>query len=222
MASMYEMLMDLPLFKGVGKDQISNFLEKTNINFLNYHDTEILVECGDPVKMVRFVMTGRVRIIHPLKSAAISVEEIAGFGRVLGAERLFGMTTGFPYRAVSLGKTSIMEFSKEQYVNLLHSDRIYILNFFNYLSSRAQRPVEALMHYCHGNIRSRLCELVSILTESGSTGLVINATDASLADYCGTTTAEIVEWKREAESAGLLTSAAGSIHINSRMEFLEI
>ena len=110
MASMYEMLMDLPLFKGVGKDQISNFLEKTNINFLNYHDTEILVECGDPVKMVRFVMTGRVRIIHPLKSAAISVEEIAGFGRVLGAERLFGMTTGFPYRAVSLGKTSIMEF----------------------------------------------------------------------------------------------------------------
>ena len=61
-----------------------------------------------------------------------------------------------------------------------------------------------------------------MLTESGSTGLVINATDASLADYCGTTTAEIVEWKREAESAGLLTSAAGSIHINSRMEFLEI
>lgn len=219
---MYEMLMDLPLFKGVGKDQISCFLEKTNIDFLNYSDSATVVDCGDPVKMIKFVISGRVRIIHPLDSASISVEEIAGFGRVLGAERLFGITTGYPYRVEALGKTSVMEFSKEQYVNLLHSDRIYILNFFNYLSLRAQRPVEAMMHYSHDDIRSRLCVLISMLTDPGSAGLAINATDEALAGYCGKTREEVSAWKGAAQEAGLITVSEGCIRIRSRMEFLDV
>lgn len=222
MASMYEMLMDLPLFKGVGKDQISYFLEKTNIDFLNYPDSATVVDSGDPVKMIKFVISGRVRIIHPLDSASISVEEIAGFGRVLGAERLFGITTGYPYRVEALGKTSVMEFSKEQYVNLLHSDRIYILNFFNYLSLRAQRPVEAMMHYSHDDIRSRLCVLISMLTDPGSAGLAINATDEALAGYCGKTREEVSAWKGAAQEAGLITVSEGCIRIRSRMEFLDV
>lgn len=219
---MYEMLMDLPLFKGVGKDQISYFLEKTNIDFLNYSDSATVVDCGDPVKMIKFVISGRVRIIHPLDSASMSVEEIAGFGRVLGAERLFGITTGYPYRVEALGKTSVMEFSKEQYVNLLHSDRIYILNFFNYLSLRAQRPVEAMMHYSHDDIRSRLCVLISMLTDPGSAGLAINATDEALAGYCGKTREEVSSWKGAAQEAGLITVSEGCIRIRSRMEFLDV
>lgn len=219
---MYEMLMDLPLFKGVGKDQISYFLEKTNIDFLNYSDSATVVDCGDPVKMIKFVISGRVRIIHPLNSASISVEEIAGFGRVLGAERLFGITTGYPYRVEALGKTSVMEFSKEQYVNLLHSDRIYILNFFNYLSLRAQRPVEAMMHYSHDDIRSRLCVLISMLTDPGSAGLAINATDEALAGYCGKTREEVSSWKGAAQEAGLITVSEGCMRIRSRMEFLDV
>lgn len=222
MASMYEMLMDLPLFKGVGKDQISYFLEKTNIDFLNYPDSATVVDSGDPVKMIKFVISGRVRIIHPLDSASISVEEIAGFGRVLGAERLFGITTGYPYRVEALGKTSVMEFSKEQYVNLLHSDRIYILNFFNYLSLHAQRPVEAMMHYSHDDIRSRLCVLISMLTDPGSAGLAINATDEALAGYCGKTREEVSAWKGAAQEAGLITVSEGCIRIRSRMEFLDV
>lgn len=216
------MLMDLPLFKGVGKDQISYFLEKTNIDFLNYSDSATVVDCGDLVKMIKFVISGRVRIIHPLDSASISVEEIAGFGRVLGAERLFGITTGYPYRVEALGKTSVMEFSKEQYVNLLHSDRIYILNFFNYLSLRAQRPVEAMMHYSHDDIRSRLCVLISMLTDPGSAGLAINATDEALAGYCGKTREEVSAWKGAAQEAGLITVSEGCIRIRSRMEFLDV
>lgn len=219
---MYEMLMDLPLFKGVGKDQISYFLEKTNIDFLNYSDSATVVDCGDPVKMIKFVISGRVRIIHPLNSASISVEEIAGFGRVLGAERLFGITTGYPYRVEALSKTSVMEFSKEQYVNLLHSDRIYILNFFNYLSLRAQRPVEAMMHYSHDDIRNRLCVLISMLTDPGSAGLAINATDEALAGYCGKTREEVSAWKGAAQEAGLITVSEGCMRIRSRMEFLDV
>ena len=44
MASMYGTIMDLPLFKGISEDQVSAFLEKTNIEFQNgiLHNEEYL------------------------------------------------------------------------------------------------------------------------------------------------------------------------------------
>lgn len=221
MASMYEMIMDLPLLKGVGKEQISYFLEKTNVNFLNYNDGEVIADYDEAVQMVRFVITGEVEIIHSLESSSMSVKERAGFGKVLGAERLFGITTGYPYKVYSIGRSSVMEFSKEQYVNLLYSDRIYMLNFFNYLSLRAQRPVESLMLYSHGDIRGRLCELVSMLTDPGAKGVEVKGTDEALGVYCGKTPDEIAEWKRVMTEAGIICGTPGGISIKSRRIFLD-
>ncbi len=218
---MYEMIMDLPLFKGVSKDQVSLFLEKTNIDFENFEAGRLLAEMGQPVRMVRFVISGDISLIHPLEGVDVVLEERSGFGKVLGADRLFGLDTGYPYEAVAKTRTSIMQFSKEQYVNLLHSDRIYMLNFFNYLSSRAQRPVDAAMYYCHGDIHSRMCLLVSTMTEPAADEIVIRGSASALADYCGVSTENIEKWKERLQANELAKCEPEKIRINSRRDFLE-
>lgn len=221
MATMYEMIMDLPLFKGVGKDHVSLFLEKTNIGFSNYSDGETVIGSGEEARMVKFVISGAVRVIHSLDSVPVIVEETAGIGRVLGADRLFGMTTGYPFEVRALGRASIMEFSKEQYVNLLHSDRIYMLNFFNYLSLRAQRPVDAMNDYGGGDIRSRLSLLIGIMTSPDSTKIVVEAEEEALAAYCSTDVGSLRRWLRDASSAGLIRcDSRCRISILSRSAFL--
>lgn len=221
MATMYEMIMDLPLFKGVGPDQVSLFLEKTNVGFQNFDDGETVAELSDPVKMVKFVISGEVLLSHPLRSLPVSVEERSGFGKVLGADRLFGMATGYPYSATSIGKTSIMEFSKEQYINLLHSDRIYMLNFFNFLSLRAQRPIDAIMAYSRYDIHSCFCELVSVLTDQDSAMVTIKGANRGLADFCGVSERDIEEWKRKIEARGIAECLPDMIRIKSRRLFLD-
>lgn len=221
MASMYEMIMDLPLFKGVSKDQISLFLEKTHIDFKNYGVGEILASMGDPVSMVRFVISGDISLIHPLEEVGITIEERSGFGKVLGADRLFGMATGYPYNAVAKTKTSIMEFSKAQYVNLLHSDSIYMLNFFNYLSLRAQRPVDSEIKYCHGDIMSRMCLLISIMTEPAAGEIVIRGDAKALGDYCCCDEATVNAWKTMLVKEGLGECDSNYVMINSRRDFLD-
>lgn len=221
MATMYEMIMDLPLFKGVGKDHVSQFLEKTSIGFRNYSGGEVLADLGEKVRMVRFVISGELNIIHPLDDINLSVEERSGFGRVLGADRLFGMSTTYPYRVVAVGKTSIMEFSKEQYVNLLNSDSIYMLNFFNYLSLRAQRSVDSVMHYCHSSIHDIMCRLVVVMTDPGARGVVINGTDDVLADYCSCSVEEVRDWKQGLVNSGIAECDANCIKILSRHRFLD-
>ncbi|MDE6532631.1 MAG: cyclic nucleotide-binding domain-containing protein [Muribaculaceae bacterium] len=222
MATMYELIMDLPLFKGVGKDHISLFLEKTNIGFQNYESGERIVETGDVVRMVRFIISGEVRIIHRLEEASLTVEERCGFGKVLGADRLFGMETGYPYDAVAVGKTSIMEFSKEQYINLLHSDNIYMLNFFNYLSLRAQRPVDCLRHYCHGGVGARIKELICVLTDPGAKDIVISGSKYALGEFCGTIEEDVQEWKEEIVECGVAECCGNKVRILSRRRFLDL
>ncbi len=221
MSSMYEMIMDLPLFKGVSKDQVSLFLEKTHIGFQNYEIGDVLAEVGEPVNMVRFVISGDISLIHPLEGVGITIEERSGFGKVLGADRLFGMATGYPYKAVAKTKTSIMEFSKPQYVNLLHSDSIYMLNFFNYLSLRAQRPVDSTVKYCHGDIMNRICLLVSFMTEPAADEIVIRGDDAAFADYCNCDEERVCEWKNLLVMEGLADCDSSCVRIRSRRDFLD-
>lgn len=221
MSTMYEMIMDLPLFKGVSKDLVSLFLEKTHIGFKNYNVGEMLAEKGEPVNMVRFVISGDISLIHPLDEVGITIEERSGFGKVLGADRLFGMATGYPYNAVAKTKASIMEFSKAQYVNLLHSDRIYMLNFFNYLSLRAQRPVDSSVRYCHGDIMSRMCLLVSTMTDPTAEEIVIRGFTEAIADYCNCEESAVNAWKNMLVKDGLAICDSSCVRIKSRSKFLD-
>lgn len=131
------------------------------------------------------------------------------------------MATGYPYNAVAKTKTSIMEFSKTQYVNLLHSDRIYMLNFFNYLSLRAQRPVDSASTFCHGNIMSRMSLLVSIMTEPTAGEIVIRGGAKALADYCGCDEAAVNAWKSMLVREGLGECDSNYVKIPSRGDFLD-
>lgn len=214
------MLMDLPLFKGVSKDQISMFLEKTNIDFRNYEPEETVISEGEEVAMVKFIISGFVRIVHRLESQSITIEETCGVGTVFGADRLYGISTDYPYEAKSIGRTSIMQFSKDQYVNLLISDRIYMLNFFNFLSLRAQRPVAMLNDYGGGDLRSRLSLLILAMTQPASYDIVIKSSVATLAKFGAMTEAEVAAWLEKAVKAGLIECGKGKVRILSRHRFL--
>ncbi|MBD5356609.1 MAG: cyclic nucleotide-binding domain-containing protein [Bacteroides sp.] len=220
MATMYETIMDLPLFKGVSKAHVSLFLEKTNIDFCNYEAGEVLIEAGDPVTMVKFVITGGVRVMRTFHSLPIKVEETCGPGTVLGADRLFGISTGYAYDVRSIGKTSIMQFSKEQYVNLLHSDRIYMFNFFNYLSLRAQRQVETISDYAGSDLHSRLSIIVSGMTLPTSSDISIIISDDTLRIFGKMSAEEVEAWKETAIKKRLISCSHDRINILSRRDFL--
>lgn len=221
MPTMYEMIMDLPLFKGVGKDHVSQFLEKTHISFDNYQPGEVVTATGERVNTLKFLISGKVEIRHPLKNRRLTVTEICGSGRALGAERLFGISTGYPFEIVALTKASVMSFRKEQYLNLVQTDNIYLLNFFNYLSLRAQRPSEAVASYCSGDIHSRLKVLVAVLSEPSAREIVINGDSGDIAEYCGVTTEAFLKWIEEIRKTGMATIEEEGMRIPSRRAFLE-
>ena len=53
MATMYETIMNLPLLKGVSKELVSSFLEKTHVQFVNFNDGEKLIEEGETCSYIK-------------------------------------------------------------------------------------------------------------------------------------------------------------------------
>lgn len=202
MASMYETIMELPLFKGIGNDQVSLFLEKTKVDFLNFEAGDVLAEPGERVDSLDFILGGRVEVIHEIPGLGIKVREESGKGRVIGAMNLFGMTTRHMSEVRALDKVGIMRIGKEQYFNLLMTDKIYVLNLLNYLSAGAQKVESVIMETEGNSIDIKLKSLIESLTQKNSGPVAVEGTDEALAALCGVREQDFTRWKRERRDNG--------------------
>lgn len=146
MATMYETIMNLPLFKGLSHEQVSSFLEKTHFKFSKYSDREKIVSAGERVEEMKCVISGQIRLCHIIGDKdLLRLTELRRNHEVIGADRLFGMDTTYGADICAVGNVSTMEFSKDQYQNLLNAGSIYLLNYLNSLSYGAQIRFNILM-----------------------------------------------------------------------------
>ena len=74
MQSMYETIMELPLFKGIGEDQLSVMLEKTSVEFLKFEEGEIISKADESVQYINFILNGRVRQTYQFDYYSIAVD----------------------------------------------------------------------------------------------------------------------------------------------------
>lgn len=180
MTTMYEIIQDLPLLKGITDEQVSAFLEKTHVHFLKFKKGDRIISKGERCEFIRFLISGSVSISRSNTQGNLAVVSEVPAPGVLLPEYLFGMRRDYPVDVTALEAVSIMEFSKEQYFALLQSDMIYMLNFLNYLSLHAQKAEEATELPSGGSLCEFMATWVMALTESDSKQVEIIATRDSL------------------------------------------
>ncbi len=173
MSSMYETIMNLPLFKGVSREQVSIFLERTPIHFSRYEDDELIASRDETVENVICIVNGKVRLIHQIDKSEIAIQEELGKENIICADRLFGLFTTYNCEVRSCGNCGIMKFSKEQYIELLKSNPIYLINFLNFLSLKSQRPGIVFQNYDMDQSLHRLAMQIILLTDRDADKVVV-------------------------------------------------
>ncbi|MDE7414271.1 MAG: cyclic nucleotide-binding domain-containing protein [Muribaculaceae bacterium] len=181
--TMYQTIMDLPLFKGVGEEHISTFLEKTRIEFKKYAAGEKIVNEGEEVKKLKFLLKGKIRLEFTTRNGEVTVSSLYEGHDVIGATRLFGIHPYYDGTITAETETSVMEFSKEKYLSLLGSDPIYILNFANLLSLYAQRIPETLRRFRRLGPERVIAEWVVLFTTQRNFGIRINGLESLEKSY---------------------------------------
>ena len=222
MNSMFEILMDLPLFQGVSRDKLSELIEKTPFHFLKFADGEEIVTAGSACTHVKFVISGEVKMTIPCRNLRVKVSQILSSSNVLGHDYLFGRRTDYPYDVYGNGECGILQISKPDFINILQSDNIFLFNILNMLSRNSQNNVEELLSLSTGSIFERFAFFVVSLTQRNAREVKILYKQKDLCTLLGIQRSSFINAMDRLQEQGVIDYTLSEILVKDRRALLDI
>lgn len=183
MNSIYERLVNLPIFKGASRDFINSFAEKTPLDFISYSTGDVIIDENRPCDAVICLVSGSVCRERYFCGGNLIVKDTLHSGSILGFENLYGLHTNFGMTITAVQDAGVMQFAKRNFFYWLHNSNLLLLNSLNYLSRCAQNGTDALMNHGMGEIESELSYLVQIATNPDSTDIVVTSPNCPLEEF---------------------------------------
>ncbi len=205
--------MQLPLFQGVSTDKITALVEKLPFHFLKYRNGEQVLACGDPCTHIKFIVSGKVRIELPFTSLRVSLLQTLASPHVLAAEYLFGRETSYPFTATADGQCGILQLRKADYIRMVNSDKVFLFNILNYLSSGSQRAIASAITVKDGSVAERLSTLIDSVVMAGAEDVVLKFKQKDLCSLLGTQRTTLIATLDKMTESGLLEYDSNSLRL---------
>lgn len=222
MDSMYEILMGLPLFKGVSYSRISEIVGMAKFHFLKYLEGEQIVTAGEPCTHIKFIISGKARLTIENSTGRFKVSQTLTAPDVISPDFLFGKATHYPCSATAIDATGILQISKQDYVKILNSDNIFLFNFLNILSMNAQKAIDGVLALTTGSLEERIAFWIVALTQRGGTDIVLSCRQRDLYALFGVQRTSFISTLENMKSRGLIEYDQNEIRINSRRDLLDM
>ena len=178
--------MQLPLFQGVSTEKITALVEKLPFHFLKYRNGEEVVAAGDVCTHIKFIVSGQVRVEMPCSKLKVSLMQTLSPPQVMAPDYLFGRATNYPFTVIADGPCGILQLRKSDYIKMINSDKVFLFNILNYLSSGSQKGISLALSSRDGSVSERLAMLVSTLAIPGASDIVLRYKQKDLCSLLGT------------------------------------
>ena len=156
--SMYDTLLQLPLFQGLGKDEFTSIIEKVKFHFHHIDAGKTIFTQGESCQQLVFLLDGEI-ISHSLnKELHYQLWEILEGPSVIEPYSLFGMKPLFTATYKAHSKIRLLTIDKSFVLSDLNKYEIFRINFLNILSNRCQSISHKLKNSRTGNIKEKLAE----------------------------------------------------------------
>lgn len=222
MESMYEFLMDLPLLKGVSYERLSQILGSTRFHFLKYASGDDIISAGDECTHLKFVIKGAVRLSTLSPDGRMRVSQTIQTSDVIMPDFLFGRYTHYPCSGVAIGPTSILQISKMEYMKILATDQVFMLNLLNYLSIDAQKSVIGVLALAGGTLEERIAFWIVALTQRTATDITLQCKQRDFYSMFGVQRSSFVATLDSMKERGLLDYDTREIRFHSRTELAKL
>ena len=204
MTNKYQQLMQLPLFQGISAEKITALVEKLPFHFLKFNNGEQIVAAGDPCTHVKFVVSGKVRLVTPFSKLRVSLHQTLTSPHVLAPDCLFGRENNYPYSAVADGVCGILQLRKSDYIKMVSSDKVFLFNILNYLSTGSQRGPALALAVKSGTVAERLAILLDVLVMNGASDIELLYKQKDLCTLLGTQRTTIISTLDRLSDEGLV------------------
>ena len=222
MDSMYDVLLQLPLFQGVNRVKMSEIIEKTRFHFLKYKDNEIIAHRGEECTHMKFIVSGSARSELKNINGKIRVAETLHAPDILFPNHLFGRNTTYPSGITPQDNCSIMQIDKQSFVSLIQQRPIFIINLLNILSRHSQKSLETFLALSSGSVKERLAFWILSFTQRNATDIQIICKLKDLYTFFGVQRSVFMTALNELCDAGIISYSPQGIQLLDRHKLSEI
>ena len=158
--TMYDTLLQLPLFQGLGKNDFTSILDKVKIHFIRHKAGEVILRKGQKCKELVFLLHGNLVSETQDKDCLYTLYEVIGAPYLMEPYSLFGWRTEYVSTYTTRTDTDLVMIDKSDLLAELSNYEIIRLNYLNMLSNRVQNLNERLWTNPADGIENRIIDFV--------------------------------------------------------------
>ena len=170
--TMYDTLLQLPLFQGLGKNDITEILSKVKFHFKKYSAGEYLFRQGDVCSELAFLMNGTLMAETVAMNHTYRFCEALPVAGVLELYSLFGIRPYYQASYRAMTEVGVLTIEKQYLAELLANYMPCAFNFSIIICTRSQYLYQRIWSDMAGDICTRFVQFL-MQRSSRPTGLKV-------------------------------------------------
>ena len=213
MNTMFDTLLQLPLFQGLAQEDFTNILGKVKLSFTKHKAGEVIVKAGDTCSQLIFVLKGEISSCTSSANTSYSSTEYFQAPYVIEPQSLFGMSTSYVSAYTAQTETHTVSISKAFVMSELFKYDIFRLNYMNIISNRAQSLNSRLWAESTDNLEKRIGNFILTHIERPSGRKILKIKMEELAQVVNDTRMGVTRALNSMQEKGLLELHRGEMMI---------
>ncbi|WP_291530612.1 Crp/Fnr family transcriptional regulator [Bacteroides sp. UBA939] len=213
METMYNNLLQLPLFQGLVQEDLTCILGKVKLHFTKHKAGDILVKKGTPCEWLIFILNGAITSTTTSADNTYTFMEFSRAPYVIEPQSLFGMNTSYVSTYLAHTEVRTLTISKTFVMNELFKYEIFRLNYMNIVSNRAQTCYSRLWAATPEKLEARIAKFILSHSERPSGGKILKIKMERLAFVINDTRLSVSKALNGMQQSGLLELHRGEIVI---------
>ena len=211
--TMYDTLLQLPLFQGLAKNDFTSILDKVKIHFLKRKAGDTVALGGEDCRELVFLLNGSLVSKTSYRDELYTFYEAINAPFLIEPYSLFGWSTKYVSTYTALTACNLVTIEKAYLLSELNNYEIIRLNYLNILSNRAQNLHDRLWTNLPESLHDRIVEFILLhsYVPGGEKRLKIKMDD--LAKLLSSTRIRVSKALNEMQDKHWLTLHRGEIRI---------
>ncbi len=191
-------------FRGNNVKDVEKLLGKIRYGVKAYNKGDTIVMRDDPCMELRIVLSGSVRgEMLDFSGKIVKIEDIEA-PRPLAVAFLFGKNATYPVDIIANEDCKILSIPKQDVIQLMSINEVFLTNFLNNVSNRAQFLSRKLFFLSFKTIREKIANYLKELSMVQGEVITLSVTQEALANMFGVTRPSLARTLGELVSEGII------------------
>jgi CRP/FNR family transcriptional regulator, dissimilatory nitrate respiration regulator len=219
---MFQILSQSPMFRGIQTAGIESLLCQVLYKIRNYTQDQVIYSRSEECITLSIILEGSVRgEMLDYSGKILKIEDIEA-PRPLAPAFLFGQNNRYPVDIVVNNEVTLLVIPKESVINMFQLNVIFLNNYLNAISNRAQFLSNRIWFLSFKTIKGKLAQYVLQLAQPDKIRVELPMTHQELADFFGVTRPALSRAIGEMTSEGYWKTNRREIIITNRHALIKL